>query len=342
MSDFEQRKKDHIRLALSDQSQKLMENQFSKIRLIHQALPEINLAQVELTTELLGHSFSSPHFISSMTAGHTDSLMINANLAEAAQQKNWLMAVGSQRRELTDPAAILEWKEIRKRAPQTKFISNIGVLELIQNPIENILKISENLEAIGIFVHLNPLQEAFQKHAQADFTLGLKSIETLVKKSKIPVLVKEVGFGISAAVIKKLIDIGVYAVDVAGGGGTHWGWIEAQRHPEDSVERMAIAAFNDWGLSTVQCLLQAQEFILFHPIWASGGIRNGVDSAKCLALGARAIGIAQPLMKAAVESKSSVVKVMNLFDYQLRVAMFCSGIRQPADFLHQKVWYSWT
>ncbi len=338
MSDFEQRKKDHIRLALSEQSQNLMVNQFSKIQLIHQALPEINLGDVQLTTELLGHSFSSPHFISSMTAGHADSLTINANLALAAQEKNWLMAVGSQRRELSDPAAILEWNEIRKRAPKTHFVSNIGILELIQNPVENILKITENLQAIGIFVHLNPLQEAFQMHAQADFSQGLKAIEVLVKKSKIPVLVKEVGSGISAKVIKKLIDIGVHAVDVAGGGGTHWGWIEAQRHPEHSVERMALEAFNDWGISTVQCLMQVQEFILFHPIWASGGIRHGVDSAKCLALGARAVGLAQPLMKAAVESESAIVKAMDVFDYQLKVAMFCSGISRPADFLHQKVW----
>lgn len=338
MNDFEQRKKEHIRLALSDQSQQLDENQFSKIRLTHNALPEMNFSDVHLQTELLGHTFSSPHFISSMTAGHSDSLNINLRFAEAAQEKNWLMAVGSQRRELRDEKAANEWQEVRKRAPKTQFVSNIGIIELIHTPMDSILKLIDNLNAIGIFIHLNPLQEVFQMHANVDFTNGLKAIETLVKKVKIPVLVKEVGFGISATLIKKLIDIGVHAVDVSGRGGTHWGWIEAQRHDDHSLEKMAIDAFKNWGESTIDCLLQTQEFILFHPIWASGGIRSGVDSAKCLALGARAVGIAQPLMKAIVEDEKNILNVMNLFDYQLKVAMFCSGIKKPADYLHQKVW----
>ncbi len=338
MSEFEQRKKDHIRLSLSEQSQALDDRQFSKIKLIHNALPEMNFSDVHLSTDLLGHTFSSPHFISSMTAGHGDSRNINLRLAVAAEEKNWLMAVGSQRRELTDRTAINEWQEIRGKAPKAKFVSNIGILELIQSPVEDIIRLTENLQALGIFIHLNPLQEAFQKNANLDFSQGLKAIETLVKKLKIPVLVKEVGFGISATLIKKLIDIGVYAVDVAGTGGTHWGWIEAERQPEDSIERSAIDAFSDWGLSTVDCLLQAQEFVLFHPIWASGGIRNGVDSAKCLALGARAVGVAQPLMKAAVTNQESVLKLMSQFDFQLQVALFCSGMKRPADYLHQKVW----
>ena len=338
MSDFEQRKKDHIRLSLSDQSQSLDDSQFSKIHLIHNALPEMNITDVHLTTELLGHPFSSPHFISSMTAGHGDSTNINLRLALAAQEKNWLMAVGSQRRELTEPEARNEWKEIRKSAAKTQFVSNIGIVELIQSKVDDIVRLTENLNAIGIYVHVNPLQEAFQKNATADFSHGLKAIETLVKKIKIPVLVKEVGFGISSVLIKKLIDVGVHAVDVAGTGGTHWGWIEAHRQSEVSVERISIDAFKDWGQSTVDCLMHASEYVLFHPIWASGGIRSGVDSAKCLALGARAVGIAQPLMKAAVVDQASVEQVMNVFDFQLKVAMFCSGIKRPADYLHQKVW----
>ena len=338
MNDFEQRKKDHIRLALSDQSQSLNGNTFSKIRLIHNALPEINFDDVSLHTKLLGHEFSSPHFISSMTAGHTDSAPINLNLALAAQNKNWLMAVGSQRRELSDAVARNEWIEIRKKAPQVQLVSNLGILELIQTPVEDVIKLTESLNAIGIFIHLNPLQEIFQKNSKIDFTHGLKALETLVKKSKVPVLVKEVGFGISAGLIKKLIDIGVFAIDVAGSGGTHWGWIEAQRQSDHSLEKNSIEAFKEWGISTIDCLLQAQEFTLFHPIWASGGIRNGVDSAKCLALGARAVGLAMPLMKAAIQDYESVVQVMNSFDFQLKVAMFCSGVKKPADFLHQKVW----
>lgn len=337
-NDFEQRKKDHIRLALSEQSQELAPNQFSKIKLNHNALPEIRFNDVSLNTHLLNHTFSSPHFISSMTAGHEDSKKINLRLAVAAQEKNWLMAVGSQRKELTDASAITEWQEIRKVAPDAKLVSNIGLLEVIQNPVEDIIKLTENLNALGLYIHLNPLQEVFQKNSNVDFTHGLKSIETLVKKIKIPVLVKEVGFGISAELVKKLIDIGVYAVDVSGNGGTHWGYIEALRHDDNSTEKHAISAFADWGASTVDCLLACQQYVMFHPILASGGIRSGVDSAKCLALGARAVGIAQPLMKAAVGNEGDIQKVMDVFDYQLKVAMFCSGMKRPEDYLHKKVW----
>ncbi len=345
--EFEQRKKDHIRLALSGETQGLVANSFSKIKLTHEALPEMKFSDVSLQTHLLNHTFSSPHFIGSMTAGHQESKQINLKLAVAAQEKNWLMAVGSQRRELTDNSAISEWKEIRKAAPDAKLVSNIGILEVIQHPVESIIQLTENLNAIGLYVHLNPLQEVFQKNNNIDFTNGLKSIETLVKKLKIPVLVKEVGFGISADLVKKLIDIGVYAVDVSGNGGTHWGYVEALRQEDNSIEKSAVSAFADWGLSTIDCLLESQQYILFHPMMASGGIRNGVDSAKCLALGARAVGLAQPLMKAAVsdidsdkagDKASEIYKMMDLFDYQLKVAMFCSGIKKPEDYLHKKVW----
>ncbi|MFZ3231075.1 MAG: type 2 isopentenyl-diphosphate Delta-isomerase [Pseudobdellovibrio sp.] len=338
VNEFEQRKKDHIRLALSEKTQGLVDSQFSKIKLVHNALPEINFNEVSLETTLLNQTVSSPHFVSSMTAGHADSKKINLNLALACQQKKWLMAVGSQRRELTDSSAIQEWQEIRKNAAKVKFISNIGILELIQNPAEVILKLVENIEAVGIYIHLNSLQEVFQKNSYIDFSKGLKAIETLAKKTKIPVLVKEVGFGIQADLIKKLFESGVSVVDVAGSGGTHWAWIEALRQDEKSIEREAIEAFSDWGSTTVDCLLHTQENILFHPIWASGGIRNGVDSAKCLALGARAVGIAQPIMKAALIDEETVLKIMDLFDYQLKVSMFCTGMRKCEDYLHKKVW----
>lgn len=336
--EFEQRKKDHIRLALSDQTQNKVDNQFSKILLNHKALPEINFSEVSLETHLLNQSVSSPHFVSSMTAGHADSQKINYNLAKAAEAKNWLMAVGSQRRELTDNLASDEWKNIRKQVPNVKLVSNIGLLEVIHRPVESILNLADNLQAVGIYIHLNALQEVFQKNTDIHFSNGLAAIEKLVKKAKVPVLIKEVGFGIHSDLIKKFFEIGVSVVDVAGSGGTHWAWIEALRHSEDSIERQAIEAFNEWGYTTVDCLLHAQEDILFHPIWASGGIRNGVDSAKCLALGARAVGIAQPLIKAAIDSEETVLNVMELFDYQLKVAMFCTGMRKCEDYLHKKVW----
>ncbi|MBC7741450.1 MAG: type 2 isopentenyl-diphosphate Delta-isomerase [Bdellovibrionaceae bacterium] len=337
--DFESRKKDHIRLALDSSSQQLSKSGFGQIKLIHQALPEINFTDVSLKVQLLGHDFSSPHFISSMTAGHEDSLEINLRLARAAQKKNWLMGVGSQRRELTDDRAAAEWKKIKLEFPDLKLVSNIGIAELIQQPLDKILLLIENLGSIGIFVHLNPLQEVFQNKKEAIFAQGFKAIEILVKKSSVPVLVKEVGFGINRETTERLLLMGVKVVDVTGNGGTHWGQIEAARNHDNAVVEDAITAFHDWGQSTIDCLLDLQEQVLFHQIWASGGIRNGVDSAKCLALGARAVGVAQPLMKAAVNSEAEVIKTMELFDFQLKTAMFCMGIRKYEDFLHKKVWH---
>lgn len=338
-TDFENRKKDHIRLALDESTQSLVNSGFSKIKLNHQALPEFNFSDVSLKVKLLGHDFSSPHFVSSMTAGHENSFNINLNLAQSASQNQWLMAVGSQRRELTDSKASEEWKKIKSEVADLKLVSNIGILELLSHPTVEVIKLTENVEAIGLFVHLNPLQELFQNNPDVNFSGALKALEALVKQSPVPVLVKEVGFGINKDLANKLFEMGVKVVDVSGQGGTHWGQIEALRQSQDSLIFKSSDAFYDWGLSCVDCLLSMQDQTLFHQVWASGGVRSGVDSAKCLALGARAVGIAQPLMKAAVISQEHTLQVMQQFDYQLKVAMFCTGIKKCEDFLHQKVWY---
>ena len=338
VDDFENRKKDHIRLALDSMSQSKVTTDFGHIRLIHNALPEIDFKDVSLITNILGQSFSSPHFVASMTAGHNDSLQINLNLALAAEKKNWLMAVGSQRREIDDVVMAGEWTEIRKQAPNVKLVSNIGISELIAEPIEKILRLTEATQSIGMIVHLNALQEVIQDRRNGLLKGGLHAIENLVKKSKVPVIIKEVGFGINEEVITKLFAVGVEAVDLAGRGGTHWGFIEGARNHKNGLGPEVAEAFSDWGYSAIELLLELQEKVLFSPIWASGGIRSGVDSAKCLALGTRAVGIAQPLMKAAVVSQSEVLKTMNLFDDQLRVAMFCMGVSRCEDFLHKKVW----
>lgn len=336
---FEKRKKDHIRLALDSSTQALVNSGFSKIKLVHEALPEINFSDVSLKTKLLGYDFSSPHFVSSMTAGHENSFDINLNLAKAAAANQWLMSVGSQRRELTDTQAAGEWRKIKSEVKDLKLVSNIGILELLSNSAQDILKLPENLGAIGLFIHLNPLQELFQNNVNVNFTGALKSIENLVKLSSIPILVKEVGFGINKNLCQNLFEIGVKVVDVSGHGGTHWGQIEALRQPEGSLIYKSVEAFYDWGQSTSAALLDLQDQVLFHQIWASGGVRNGVDSAKCLALGARAVGVAQPMMKEAVVSAEATEKLMHQFDYQLKVAMFCCGLKRCEEFLHEKVWY---
>ena len=339
---FEQRKKDHIQFSLSEKTQNLSSNDFDKIVLTHHALPDFNFSDVSLQTTLLGHQFSSPHFISSMTAGHKDSFKINSNLAVAAAQKNWMMCVGSQRRELTDAASKNEWQKISEKNPDIKLVSNIGIEEVIEFPTVKVLELTKNLNSIGLIVHLNPLQEVFQKSA-AQFKGSVKALDKLISKSKVPIIIKEVGFGISENLMAELFKMGAAVVDVSGAGGTHWGMVEALRQDKKSATSLASQAFLNWGQTSVKCLLNFQNDIHSHHVWASGGVRSGVDSAKCLALGARAVGIAQPLMKAAVsmtptrsvKSKSGPIRaqknnpllqVMDQFDFELKTALFCTGM----------------
>lgn len=336
---FEQRKMDHIRLALDSSTQNLTPTGFSKIKLLHQAIPNLDFKSVSLSTKILNNEFGSPHFISSMTAGHKNSLEINKNLAEAALEHNWMMCVGSQRRELTDSSAVSEWQIIRKEFKNLKLLSNIGILEVITEAPDSILKIIDSTEAIALLIHLNPLQEVFQNNQEVNFSNAYSAIEKIVKLSPVPVVVKEVGFGINKEIARKLFEIGVNAIDVAGAGGTHWAVLESLRQPENSLLAKSVSAFSNWGQTTIDCLLEVQDTILFEQVWASGGIRNGVDSTKCLAMGARAVGIAQPLMEAATKNSKNVSDKMTQFDFELKTAMFCCGISKCEDFLHQKVWY---
>jgi isopentenyl-diphosphate delta-isomerase len=347
---FEQRKKDHILLSLNQKTQNLAETHFSRIGLRHCAMPDFNFSDVVLETRLLNHIFASPHFISSMTAGHADSFKINSKLAAAAAEKKWLMCVGSQRRELTDNKAKLEWQKIRKLNPQTHFVSNIGIEELIQSPTDQVLDLVKNINAMGLIIHLNPLQEVFQK-LNSELAGSYKAIEKIVSKSTVPIIVKEVGFGISNELAKQLFQIGVDIVDISGRGGSHWGMIEAMRHSTDSLQSKSIAAFADWGWATTDILKSSQSLIAKNKIWASGGIRSGVDSAKCLALGARAVGIAQPLMKAVVHdlknqksAQNSVVSLMDQYDFELKTALYCMGMKSCEKLFksatsNKKAWY---
>jgi isopentenyl-diphosphate delta-isomerase len=355
LKQFEQRKKDHIRFSLDQKTQSLASSHFDQINLVHHALPDFNFSEVVLDTKILGHNFASPHFISSMTAGHGQSFQINSILAKAAAKKNWLMCVGSQRRELTDLKAQKEWQKIRQQNQSAKFVSNIGIEELIGSTTLQILDLVENLNSLGLIVHLNPLQEIFQK-SEANYKGAFKSLEQLISKSKVPVIIKEVGFGLSLDLMKKLFQLGVHAVDVSGRGGTHWGAVEALRNNKKDKSLKSIEAFFDWGQSAVECLLSAQELMHKNNIWASGGIRSGVDSAKCLALGARAVGIAQPLMRAALskntklknvkskEDDKTLLTVMDQFDFELKTALFCTGMISCAELnksqvSQKKVWY---
>ena len=334
---FEQRKRDHIRIALDPRSQTQGQTGLENIELIHEALPELNFKEVDISTSFVFGSdsffLSSPIFISSMTAGHENGQEINKALARLSDRRQILMGVGSQRRELQDEQASHEWQLVRQQAPKALLIGNIGLSQLIQSPIDKIRRLVDSVEALGLFVHLNPLQEVLQPEGTPNFKSGLNAIENLVKLLPVPVIIKEVGCGFSEATLKRLDSIGVYAVDVSGKGGTHWGRVEGLRSSEEQMLYKVSQTFADWGIPTVQSLLNAGKAQVSYEVWASGGVRNGLELAKLCALGAKRVGLAKPFLQAALKGDEALESVLDQLELELKTAMFCTGSAQISDLL---------
>jgi len=347
---FENRKKDHIRCSLSDESQSLATEDWNRIHLIPEALPEIDFEEVSLEVQSLGRTWSCPFFVSSMTGGHSDSLKINSVLAEVCQEKSWLLGVGSQRRELDDSSAPKEWKTLRRSYPRVMLASNIGLSQLIQVHPSKIQELIEHTEAVALFIHTNPLQECLQQEGTPQFRGGLKAIERICRELTIPVVVKEVGSGVSPSTIQKLKNAGVKAVDVSGRGGTHWGRVEGLRSPKQSLKAEAAETFKDWGVSTPMALYAWAKWCanatvdttisnhLEMEVWASGGIRNGLQAAKSLALGAQRVGLARPFLETALMGSEAVAELMTLLEYELKMSLFCLGIKNLSELKQRKVW----
>ncbi len=334
---FEARKQDHLRIALSDQVQAQQLSGLSEITLIHEALPEIDFSEVSIASELFGRPTATPFFISSMTAGHTQGFPLNLTFARAAQKRGWPMAVGSQRRELSDLDAANEWKQIRKEVPGLLLLGNLGLSQLIQTPVSNVLRLIDSMEAQAFFIHSNPLQECLQSEGTPQFKGGLDALRNLCQQSSVPIIFKETGCGISRETFLKLQDSGVAAVDVAGLGGTHWGRVEGYRESEGHLLYNTAQTFADWGISTVQSVLWAKEIGAKYQVWASGGVRSGLDAAKLLALGADKVGLAQPLLKSAVQGPEALESCMEQLEYELKVALFCTGQKFVKDRLTKQV-----
>ncbi len=338
---FENRKRDHIRIALDPRSQTQGQIGLENVELIHEALPDLDLKEVDLSTSFVFNNssifLSSPFFISSMTAGHESAQQINGALARLSDRRQILMGVGSQRRELDDLAATLEWKKIRQEAPNARLIGNIGIAQLIQNPVDKVLSLIDSTRAVGLFVHLNSLQEALQPEGTPNFKGGLKALEELVKLSSVPVIVKEVGCGFSVETLKRLNETGLYAVDVSGKGGTHWGRVEGYRSSEEQMLYQAAQTFADWGTSTTQSLINAGLAGVSYEVWASGGVRNGLEAAKFLALGARKVGLAQPFLQAALEGDQALETLLNRLEAELKIALFCTGSKTISDLQNKRV-----
>lgn len=346
---FEQRKRDHIRIALDPRTQTEGQNGLDSIELIHEALPDLDFKEVDISTsfffsgasslpkDAISLKLSSPIFISSMTAGHENGRQINEALARLSDRRQILMGVGSQRRELDDSNAAEEWAQVRKVAPKARLLGNIGITQLIKTPIDKIQKLIDATEAVALFVHLNPLQEVLQPEGTPSFKNGLEAIENLVRLARVPIIIKEVGCGFSVETLKRLENTGVFAVDVSGKGGTHWGRVEGYRSSENNMLFQVAQTFQNWGVSTVQSMLNATEARASYEVWASGGVRNGLEAAKLIALGAKKVGIAKPFLEAALQGDAALEALLDRLETELKITMFCTGSRTLQDLQTKKV-----
>jgi isopentenyl-diphosphate delta-isomerase len=318
------RKSDHIRINLEKDVQSSLSTGLEHYHFIHRALPEINLKDVDTSIELFGRTLSAPILISSMTGGTPDAYEINQLLASSAQQAKIAMGVGSQRIALEQPELAYTF-QIRDLAPDVLLFANLGAIQLNYNyGLSECQRAVDMLEADALVLHMNPLQEALQIDGNSDFDGLLKKIEAVCKSLSVPVIAKEVGWGFSQEDIRLLAHAGVAAIDVAGAGGTSWSQVEMYRAGDD-VQRQLAAAFADWGIPTAEVIRNVTESAPQLTIIASGGLRTGVDIAKCLALGASLGGMAGPFLRAASHSLDEVLKLINLITQEIRVCMYATG-----------------
>lgn len=322
---FEQRKQDHIALALKSSNQASDLNVLDRFSLIHEALPDMNFSEINISGQRFGRYIEKPFIVSSMTAGHRDAIHINQNLMEACALSKWAMGVGSQRRELTDHTATKEWHNLRKKFPTVALFSNLGIAQIIGTPLTKIQCLIEALQAEALIIHCNPLQEVLQPEGTTEFKGCWQALAKLVEELAIPVVIKETGCGFSMTTLQRLNDIGVAAVDVSGLGGTHWGRIEGQRAQKNSIQYNAAISFRSWGIDTLQSIKNAMAIRPNFEIWGSGGVRNGLDAAKLFALGANVVAFAKLMLQPALEDYQAVYTLMLTIEYELRVAMFCTG-----------------
>jgi len=320
------RKADHLRINLEeDVRAKGITAGFEAYRFIHQALPELDLAAVRTGTTIFGKRLGSPLLISSMTGGVAQAGLINRNLATAAQSLGVAMGLGSLRLALEHPdtAALFQ---VRDAAPDILLFANLGAVQLNYGygPKE-CLRAVQLVGADALFLHLNSLQEALQPEGNVNFSGLAARIAAVCAALPIPVIVKEVGWGISADVARLLSEAGVAAIDVAGAGGTSWS--EVERFRAGSPRQAQVSrAFSSWGMSTVESLLAVRDATPHLPVFASGGIRSGVDVAKAIALGASLVGLASPVLRAATESAEAVQEELQATIEELRICMFCIGV----------------
>ncbi len=326
MSDILGRKGRHIDAVLSGRvSARDTRTGFERVRFVHCALPELDLDAIDLSTQFLGHRLSAPLMVSAMTGGPERAGAINAALAEAAQAHGIALAVGSQRISLTAGASSGLDASLRRRAPTIPIFANIGAVQLVAGfGVDHARRAVDALQADALVLHLNPLQEALQARGDTRWSGVARGIEAVCAALPVPVIAKEVGFGISAAVARRLADAGVQAIDVAGAGGTSWAAVEGALADDREAAGMA-ELFRDWGIPTADALVDVRRALPGMPLIGSGGIRDGLDVAKAIRLGADVVGQAAALLPAAIAGAAAVGAHLQALHDALRLACFATG-----------------
>jgi isopentenyl-diphosphate delta-isomerase len=323
-TEIRDRKSDHIRINLDQDVRSGLTTGLEHYHFTHRALPELDLDEVDPSAVLFGKQLRVPVLISSMTGGTHEAAAINRSLATAAQETGVAMGVGSQRAAIED-SELASTFQVRRYAPDILLLANLGAIQLNYGfGIEQCQQAVDMIQADALILHLNALQEAVQSEGQTRFAGLLHKIEAICRALSVPVIAKEVGWGFSEEDARRLADAGVSAIDVAGAGGTSWSQVEMHRAPNESQARLA-AAFVDWGIPTAEAILNVHRAAPEMPIIASGGLRTGVDIAKCLALGASLGGMAGPFLKAAARSLELTVQTIQEICREIQVCMFATG-----------------
>lgn len=353
--EFEGRKREHLRHALNSDHQATGLAGLEQVRLHHEALPELDLDEVSIANDPGWLGASSPFYVCGMTAGHARAPELNRVLARACAQMGWALGVGSQRRELEGGAEIDAWQALRAEAPGVALLANIGLTQAITAPVARLRELIERLGARALAVHANALQEAIQPEGTPRFRGGFAALRKLRRELGCPIVLKETGCGFSRATLERLRELDLAAIDVSGLGGTHWGRIEGARAEPGSPAAEAAATFADWGVPTVESTVHAARAFEGRPteIWASGGVRTGLDAAKLIALGADRVGFAKPALEAALAGlnaqdgaesaapeaglsaapEAPLVRWMRAREHELKIALFCTGSRSPRELL---------
>lgn len=334
--EINQRKTEHIRLCLTGRVEGVNKTTgLEGIEFIHNALPEINFHDIDIRISFLDRELKAPFLVSSMTGGTDLAITINQNLAVAAEEKGWALAIGSTRAFLESDA----YKEsflLREQAPTAPLIVNLGAVQLNYGyGPEECQQIIDKTNADSIVLHLNSLQEAVQDGGDLNFENLLPKIEKVCKTLEVPVGVKEVGFGIDGTVAEKLYNAGIAYIDVAGAGGTSWSQVEKLRS-RNPLKKRAAEAFNSWGIPTKDCIVSVRSKLPNVPLVASGGMKNGMDAAKAITIGADMVGFARHLLKAATESAEAVIETMEQIELELKMTMFGIGAKNITELKNTK------